>query len=445
LWLMAPCLAVRFGVIGTGCIGQEHMRNLMLAENCELAAVADPNEAMLAEAKSILAEVPCFANFEDMLAHIDLDAVIVAVPNYKHVEVCEKLAGRVHVLCEKPVATTLEDCARLRRVVEKSAGKLFAVGLEYRHIPPMRKLLQTLPEVGDVKMVTIREHRFPFLRKVGLWNRDNDKSGGTLVEKGCHFFDFFRLCCPEGATPTTVYARGGEAVNHHAPGVVDHAVVVVDFEDPPGDPHNNDKEEEEDHHDDTKNRSSRVVVCTLELSMFAEASKHQLEVSAVGAAGKVEAFAPAHGVKHDDISKPNFRLGLRQPMNWDQATAAPPESHTIGAVEELHVPIDDALMQAGDHSGATYYELLEFARACQQPLAPNNLASVHDATLSVAVGLAAQTSIRERRVVDVRDLLRGMETTATKTAKTATKKVDVPLINVASSTATLLTTTSEDQ
>ena len=42
--------------------------------------------------------------------------------------------------------------------------------------------------VGDVRMVSIREHRFPFLKKVGDWNRLKRNTGDTLVEKCCHFF-----------------------------------------------------------------------------------------------------------------------------------------------------------------------------------------------------------------------------------------------------------------
>jgi myo-inositol 2-dehydrogenase/D-chiro-inositol 1-dehydrogenase len=54
-------------------------------------------------------------------------------------------------------------------------------------------MLKLLPEVGDIKKVTIRENRYPFLSKVGEWNKDTEKSGDTLVEKCCHFFDLFRL------------------------------------------------------------------------------------------------------------------------------------------------------------------------------------------------------------------------------------------------------------
>ena len=65
---------------------------------------------------------------------------------------------------------------------------------------------------GDFKMLTITEHRFPFLQKVGDWNRFNENSGGTFVEKCCHFFDLMRLII--GADPIRVMASGRQEVNH---------------------------------------------------------------------------------------------------------------------------------------------------------------------------------------------------------------------------------------
>mmetsp|Transcript_2266 Transcript_2266/g.2949 ORF Transcript_2266/g.2949 Transcript_2266/m.2949 type:complete len:413 (-) Transcript_2266:255-1493(-) len=379
--------SIKFAVVGTGCIGREHIRNMLIAPSStlELVACVDNDAKSLQLAAELVAnkKVALYSSVDELISNdvAAFDAVVVAVPNHLHVEVCETFLEKTqaHILCEKPVATTLEDCERLARTIEQNGkGRIFAVGLEYRHIPTMKKLTDTLPTIGDLRLLTIREHRFPFLRKVGLWNRDGNKTGGTLVEKGCHFFDFFRLCTKR--KPTTVYARGGQCVNFidSATDVLDHAVVLLDFD---------------------------GIVCTLELCMFAEASANQLEVSAIGDKGKVEAFAPAHGVKRLDPSKPNFRVSYRQPLDWENAKDAPPESHTIGAVYESHIAIDPHLLAAGDHAGATYYELIEFAQACQQPELEPNLATIYEATLSVAMGIAAQRSIEQKCIVDLRDIL----------------------------------------
>ncbi|KAJ8609898.1 hypothetical protein CTAYLR_005553 [Chrysophaeum taylorii] len=357
---------VRIAVIGCGCIGKEHIRNVEACPGAKVAACVDPNPRMRTEAAN-LTSAPVFEDVEE-LREEETDAVIVCVPNHLHVVVCEKVMGKYHVLCEKPVATNLEDCRKLESKL--SEDKVFAVGLEYRHIPTMRRLLETLPSVGNLKLLAIREHRFPFLSKVESWNRENQKTGGTLVEKGCHFFDFMALCA-RGLVPQTVFARGGQAVNHlSSADVDDHALVVVDF--------------------------GSGLLCTLELCMFAEASLNQLEVSAVGEKGKIEAFAPAHGVRSNDL-RANFRVGIREDRDWESRTTPPPPS----AVLEEHVAMD---FEHGDHAGSTYVELLEFCDACRT-LANNNLATLHDATLSVAIGVAAHRSISENRLVRLDELL----------------------------------------
>lgn len=81
-------------------------------------------------------------------------------------------------------------------------------------MPPVARLLAEVRKgsVGRVHMVAIREHRFPFLVKVNNWNRFNRNTGGTLVEKCCHFFDLMTLIM--GRKPKRVLASGSQAVNH---------------------------------------------------------------------------------------------------------------------------------------------------------------------------------------------------------------------------------------
>ena len=83
-------------------------------------------------------------------------------------------------------------------------------------------------------MMSIREHRFPFLDKIGDWNRFNARTGGTLVEKCCHFWDLMRLVLK--SDPVRVYASAAADVNHqderydgHTPDIIDNAFVTVEF------------------------------------------------------------------------------------------------------------------------------------------------------------------------------------------------------------------------
>jgi myo-inositol 2-dehydrogenase/D-chiro-inositol 1-dehydrogenase len=120
-------------------------------------------------------------------------------------------------------------------------------------------------------MISIREHRFPFLKKVGDWNRFNQNTGGTLVEKCCHFFDLMRLIAR--AEPVRVYASGAADVNFRderydgrTPDILDNGFVVVDFD--------------------------NGVRGMLELCMFAEGSRWQEAISVIGDSAKAEALVP---------------------------------------------------------------------------------------------------------------------------------------------------------
>ena len=74
------------------------------------------------------------------------------------------------------------------------------VGMEYRYMPPVARLVAEIRGgfAENLRLLAIREHRFPFLKKVDDWNRFNRNTGGTLVEKYCHFFDLMNLIVDRG-------------------------------------------------------------------------------------------------------------------------------------------------------------------------------------------------------------------------------------------------------
>ena len=104
-------------------------------------------------------------------------------------------------------------------------------------MPPVARLAQEVHEqisTGAVTLLSIREHRFPFLVKVGDWNRFNRYTGGTLVEKCCHFFDLMNLIAQ--SPPERVMASGAQDVNHldefydgERSDILDNAYVIVEF------------------------------------------------------------------------------------------------------------------------------------------------------------------------------------------------------------------------
>ena len=206
---------IRWGIVGTGMMALEHVANIQLLGGGTITAIADPVPACLDRAeKAIGHSVGRFPDAAGLAASGLCDAVVVASPNFTHRAVLGPLmdAG-LHILCEKPLATTLEDAKAVAAAV-KGYDKTFWTAMEYRFMPPVSEFVSHIHagKVGNLQMLSIREHRFPFLVKVGDWNRFSINSGGTMVEKCCHFFDLMRHVIQ--AEPVRVYCSGAMDVNH---------------------------------------------------------------------------------------------------------------------------------------------------------------------------------------------------------------------------------------
>jgi predicted dehydrogenase len=228
---------IGYGLVGAGMMGQEHIRNIAFLDNARLVAFAEPDEAMRHQA-SLLAPDAIAVDSLEALLHLDgLDALVIASPNHLHVDQMQAIAGRraLPLLVEKPVYTDPAHTVQLADFAARYPALVW-VAMEYRYMPPIAAFLARVhEETGGIKMLTIREHRFPFLHKVGDWNRFTRNTGGTMVEKCCHFFDLMRLAMQ--GEPVRVMASAGQAVNHldetydgEVPDIWDHGYVIVDFD-----------------------------------------------------------------------------------------------------------------------------------------------------------------------------------------------------------------------
>lgn len=351
-----------YAIIGCGMMGREHMANLALIDGAELVAIADPDEGSRVAARVKATElgqtISVFDDATEMMVRVKPDAVIIASPNHTHFDLVQPLMlSGAAILLEKPMCTSPDDAAVLARAASQYEN-LFWVGLEYRYMPPVSRFIERIHagEAGDIKMLSIREHRFPFLQKVGDWNRFNHNTGGTLVEKCCHFFDLMRHILRD--EPVRIFASGAQDVNHlderydgRVPDIIDNAFVLVDFK-----------------------RGARAV---LDLCMFAEGAEEQEEISAVGPIGKMEVklpggyvtWAPRAGAVDDE--------GRRIPR---YARPAP---------EKVETPQD--ALEAGSHHGATYFQQRNFHSALVKGTSP--MITARDGYRSVAMGAAAQESI----------------------------------------------------
>ena len=359
---------VRYGVVGCGMMGQEHLRNIALIPEAEVVAICEPDAGMRAAAEALAPGARFAESLDEVVTNPQVTCLLIASPNHLHLGALERVAALrpLPVLMEKPLFTDPSDARRVAALADYPAPVW--VAMEYRYMPPVAHLIRdAAAATGGIRMLTIREHRFPFLQKVGDWNRFNRNTGGTLVEKCCHFFDLMRLIA--GCDPVRVMASGGQAVNHldesyggAVPDIWDNAYVIVDFE--------------------------SGLRAMLELCMFAEGARWQEEISAVGPAGKIECLVPGPG------------------RFWPGHLGAPPVPQVIVSPRDpkgprvLEVPVDPALLAAGDHNGATYYQHRGFARVVQGDQTPE--VALFDGWWAVAMGMAAQESAVTGQAVDLR-------------------------------------------
>ena len=352
---MAPA-PLRYGIIGTGMMGCEHIDDLAHIPDAVVVALSDPTPSSLATAAQHVGHaVDTHHDHRDLLARDDIDAVVIASPNFTHASIlADAMATDLAIMVEKPLCTTIADCLEVqRRDADRAA--ITWVGLEYRFIPAVTSLLDQLRAgaAGTIHMVSVREHRFPFLRKVGDWNRFTANTGGTLVEKCCHFFDLMRQIA--GADPVRVYASGGQDVNHldevydgRPADMLDNAYVIVDF--------------------------ANGVRGALDLSMFAEGGRYEQEIAVVGDRAKVETTFPGDLV----VVGPRDRSGPRE------------------------VPAPAEVPYLGFHGGSSYIEHVRFIDCVRNGRQPE--VTVDDGLWSVATGVAAHRSIDEGRPVTLEEL-----------------------------------------
>jgi len=160
---------LRYGIIGSGMMGQEHIRTLGLLEGARVTAVCDPDEGMRASAAFMTgADCAQFGDHAGLLNSGLCDALVIAAPNHLHHGILKDvLPADLPMLVEKPLCTTLADC---EDILARAVGRISQVwvAMEYRYMPPVERLLEAVRkgETGTPRMISIREHRFPFLARL---------------------------------------------------------------------------------------------------------------------------------------------------------------------------------------------------------------------------------------------------------------------------------------
>jgi myo-inositol 2-dehydrogenase/D-chiro-inositol 1-dehydrogenase len=222
---------VRFGLAGYGAWGRHHGRAIAKTPGARLVATAARSEASRASARSDHPGCAVYADYNEMLRRDDLDVIDVVVPNHLHVEVgLAALESGRHLLLEKPMAPTVEECRRLVTAAE-GRRRLLAIGFEMRVSELWGKVAAMIAagEIGEPLYVTIDLARRPYRPGSEEWRFDIRRVGSWILEEPIHFFDlacwYFGGC----GKPVSVYAAASSKQPGH-PELHDNFSCLVRFD-----------------------------------------------------------------------------------------------------------------------------------------------------------------------------------------------------------------------
>ncbi|MCH8830647.1 MAG: Gfo/Idh/MocA family oxidoreductase [Planctomycetes bacterium] len=184
---------VRVAIIGAGAVSDyHHVPGLRIDPRAELVSVCDPNEALLEQRKTEWGDVKTTVDYRDVAADADVDAVIVATPNFTHLPItlaCVE-AGK-HVMCEKPLGLNFAESARMYRAA-RDRGVKHMTAFTYRFAPSMRyvKHLVSTGALGALRH--FRSQRFLDWPETSWgWRQSKKLAGaGDLFDMTIHRIDF---------------------------------------------------------------------------------------------------------------------------------------------------------------------------------------------------------------------------------------------------------------
>lgn len=184
---------VRLAIIGAGLVSDfHHVPGIKLDSRCELAAVCDPNEALLEQRKKEWGPAKYTTKYEDIANDSSIDAVIIATPNFTHKPIALAcIAAGQHVMCEKPLGVSYGE-ARDMYLAAKAKNVRHMTAFTYRFAPSMKYLKHLLDSGALGTPRHFRSQRFLDLPETSWgWRQYKKLAGaGDLYDMTIHRIDF---------------------------------------------------------------------------------------------------------------------------------------------------------------------------------------------------------------------------------------------------------------
>ncbi|MCA9113239.1 MAG: Gfo/Idh/MocA family oxidoreductase, partial [Planctomycetaceae bacterium] len=170
---------LRYAIIGAGAVSDyHHVPGINLDPRAELVAVCDPNEELLEKRRTDWGINKLTPRYEDIAADPDVDAVVIATPNFTHKEIALAcIVGGKHVMCEKPLGLNFADADEMYRAAEEQGVK-HMTAFTYRFAPSMRYLRHLVRSGALGTPRHFRSQRFLDMPETSWgWRQYTDKAG----------------------------------------------------------------------------------------------------------------------------------------------------------------------------------------------------------------------------------------------------------------------------
>ena len=203
--------SVRIGMIGCGGNARWHLSQLAGVGEARVVGLADPDPAQIEQCRrenAHLADVQAFSSHTEMLAVVEMDAVEISTPHTQHIgQIRDAFARGLHVMCEKPLATTTTD-AQAAIDARDQAGRVGLLGYQRHFQHEFRTIRERITSGASGKVLFVSALQCQEWKRLtaGTWRQNPALSGGgQLNDSGSHLLDV--LLWATGLHPVSVAAH----------------------------------------------------------------------------------------------------------------------------------------------------------------------------------------------------------------------------------------------
>lgn len=208
-------------IIGCGSMGRIHAQCLSMIPGARIIVFCDIDEERAREMCRTYRGAYCTTNVDAVLRDDTIDAVYICTQHDTHSVLAVKAAkAGKHIMIEKPLALTIEDCYSIGEAVEKHGVKLMTA-FKLRYYPAVAKVKQLIPK-PLVTVAQMMDARWAD----DFWANDPLRGGGNVLSQGGHTMDL--LYHLNESEPVRIYAEGGNLA-HPDLEIVDNIVATVQF------------------------------------------------------------------------------------------------------------------------------------------------------------------------------------------------------------------------